>query len=372
MKHKVLIAWVLLTTCSLPAATAQKNAFRENRQLVQKLEMLIDSTMKQNNIPAISVGIVTDGVLAYARGFGVTDRGQNTPVDEHTLYQIGSDTKKFTAIIVTNLLSEGKLALQEPITTYLKSQLTDSARRKLSAITLEMLLHHTAGIPNREPSNKRKDGDAMTIEFSEDSLVRDLNVMKLDFIPGSNFAYSNFGFAIIGYICEKVTGHSYADLVKKYVTNKYNMPNTGVYLNAEQQNRIAWPYRKDNRMIKSTPWTMGKMTPAGGIYSNVRDVSNQMIAQISAYRHFSDNKQRAHPLILTDDKKEAHFGYGLAKVVDSIGVRYGHGGDLDGYASGYVFAPEENFGIILLTSSGGRWLARLEKQMLIEMMKSRR
>jgi CubicO group peptidase (beta-lactamase class C family) len=348
-----------------------------SQQVSEKLEndrivYWIDSTMKTNNIPSLSLGIVRQGVLSFTKGFGTVERGSAIKVDEHTLYQIGSDTKKFTAIIVNNLVAEGKLSLKEPITTYLVNQLTDSAKLKLSGITLEMLLRHTAGIPNREPSNKRKDGDPMTIEFSEDSMIRDLNVMKLDFAPNSNFAYSNFGFAIAGYISEKVTGLSYDHLVKKYVTDKYGMPNTGVYLDTEQEKRIAWPYRKDNRMIKSKPWTMGKMTPAGGIYSNVTDVSRQMIAQIKVYRNFDENKQKSHPLVLTDDKKEGHFGFGLAKVVDSIGVRYGHGGDLDGYASGYVFAPDENIGIILLTSSGGRWLARLEKQILAEMMNNRK
>jgi CubicO group peptidase (beta-lactamase class C family) len=354
-----------LIACSTSVANAQKHSL--DQPLTRRLEMIIDSTMKQNNIPAISVGVVKNDRLIYKGGFGVADREKNTPVNEHSLYQIGSDTKKFTAIVVKNLIMQGKLSLKEPITTYLGNVLTPESSEKLSTITLQMLLTHTAGVPYREPTNRRIDGDAMTIEYTEKDMIADLNSMKLDFQPGTKFNYSNFGYAIIGYICEKVTGHTYADLIKMYVTGKYHMLNTTISPTSRQSKLIAWPYRKDNRMIKSKPWVMGKMTPAGGIYSNVNDISQLMIKQMNAYQEFQENKRGNNPLIITNDIAEGHYGFGLVKTVDSIGVRYGHGGDLDGYASGYIFLPQKDLGLILLTSSGGRWLARLEKQLLTEL-----
>lgn len=354
-----------LIVCSISVANAQKASL--DKPLTRRLEMIIDSTMKRNNIPAISVGIVKNGRLVYAGGFGVADRVKNTPVNEHSLYQIGSDTKKITAIIVKNLIAQSKLSLEMPITAYLGNVLTPESSDKLSTITLQMLLTHTSGVPNREPSNRRVDGDPMTIEFTEKDLIADLNSMKLDFQPGTKFNYSNFGYAIIGYICERVTGQTYADLLKTYVTNKYHMLNTTISPTARQSKRIAWPYRKDNREVRSKPWAMGKMAPAGGIYSNVIDISRLMIKQMNAYQKFQESKRGDSPLILTKDIAEGHYGFGFVKTVDSIGIRYGHGGDLDGYASGYVFLPQKAVGLILLTSSGGRWLARLEKQIVNEL-----
>lgn len=354
-----------LIGCSISTANAQKASL--NKPLTRRLEMIVDSTMKQNNIPAISVGIVKNGRLVYAGGFGVADRVKNIPVNEHSLYQIGSDTKKFTAIIVENLIAQRKLSLEMPVTAYLGNVITPESSDKLSTITLQMLLTHTSGVPNRELSNRRVDGDPMTIEFTEKDLIADLNSMKLDFQPGTKFNYSNFGYAIIGYICERVTGQTYADLVKTFVTNKYHMRNTTISPTTRQSKRIAWPYRKDNRVIKSRPWTMGKMTPAGGIFSNVIDISRLMINQMKAYQEFQESKRVDSLLILTKDIAEGHYGFGLVKTVDSIGIRYGHGGDLDGYASGYVFLPQKAVGLILLTSSGGRWLGRLEKQLVTEL-----
>lgn len=330
---------------------------------------MIDSAMKRNNIPALSVGIIRDGRLNSTWGFGFLSRESPVKVDENSLYQICSDTKKFTAIIVMNLVAEKKLALTEPITSYLGSLLSAESKNKLAGITLENLLLHKSGIPNREPSDKRVDGDPMTIPFTEDEMNKDLNRLTLDFQPGSKFSYSNFGYAIAGYICEKIAGQSYDALVKKYITGKYGMPNTVIYPDKKQMLKVAMPYRKDNRNLQSLPWNMGKMTPAGGIYSNIKDLSMLMIAQMTAYRKYKSKGQQDSLLILTQNTSEGHYGFGLAKVIDEYGTHYGHGGDLDGYGSGYVFVPDRDLGLIMLTSSGGRWFAQLEKQIRIELSK---
>jgi CubicO group peptidase (beta-lactamase class C family) len=359
------VVLIFLLPAQVNAQERSENAENE------KLAFIIDSTMKANNIPSLVVGIVRYGKLSFTAGFGYEDRESSVSVDNNSLFQMGSDTKKFTAILVNNLVAEGKLRLNEPIPTYLKSHLTPGNQQKLAEVTIGKLLQHQAGIPNREPSNKRVDGDPMTIELTEDSMINDLNTMKLDFQPGTRFSYSNFGYAIAGYICEKVSGQSYAALIKKYITDKYQMPNTVIYLTPEQYKMIAWPYRKNNRNLKSKPWTMGKMTPAGGIYSNVNDISRLMIAQIQVYQNYAESKQKGDPLILTENKEEGHYGFGLARVSDSLGVHYGHGGDLDGYASGYVFVPDTGLGLILLCSSGGRWFARLEKQLLTQLINNK-
>lgn len=334
----------------------------------------IDSTLQSRNIPSLVIGIVSDDKLAWVEGFGHLNRESTVQVGANTLYQIGSDTKKFTAIIVNNLVSEGKLALDEPVITYLKDVVLKDSMQKLAGVTLRLLLLHKSGFPYREPTQRRIDGDPMLIEYTEQDIVNDLNSMKMDTVPGTKFNYSNFGYAVVGYICEKVSGQDYAALVKKYVADKYGMLNTTVFPDNEQSKLIAWPYRKDNRNIKSAPWKMGKMAPAGGVYSNITDISNLMIAQMKAYQKFNESVSKNDPLILTEklETSKAHYGFGLAKTVDTLGVRYGHGGELDGYASEYVFMPKEGLGIILLTSSGGRWFGELGKGIRIYLIQNRK
>lgn len=374
----VILGLFILVACKYSKKNINENipnpseeASSEDYRLVDWVRTTIDSTMSANNIPALSIGVVRDGELFYAEGYGVHERGNSKKVNENSIFQIGSDTKKFTAIIVRNLVSEGKLELAEPIVSYLPDALTAEAKENLNDITVKDLLLHKSGIPNRAPSNKRIDGDPMLIEYTEQDLIHDLNHLKLDFEPGTDFAYSNFGYVVVGFISELVSGQEYSTLVEKYITEKLGMDNTFIHPNDDQLSLIVTPYRKDDRNVKSAPWKMGKITPAGGVYSNITDLSKLMIAQIKAYKEFDSNGEIDNPLLLTENDgiEGSHYGFGLGKTVDEYGTRYGHGGDLDGFAGGYVFSPEHNAGLIMLTSSGGSWFGQLEKEIMIKLFK---
>jgi CubicO group peptidase (beta-lactamase class C family) len=373
----LIVFIILVFACKQNQRNAERHAWepksgeQQNDELIREIEKKIDSSMKINDIPALSIGIVQGGKLRYAKGFGVYERGRTEKVDENSIYQIASDTKKFTAIIARNLISEGKLTLDESIVPHLPNSVTTAAKEKLRKITVKDLLLHTSGIPNRAPSNKRIDGDPMLIAYTEQDLIYDLNHLELDFEPGTEFDYSNFGYAVMGFICELSSGQDYSTLLKKYITHKFGMENTFIFPNDKQLLLIVTPYRKDDRTVKTTPFKMGKITPAGGIYSNVTDLSKLMIAQIRAYREFNEGDKEDNMLILTesDGMEGSHYGFGLAKIIDSTGTRYGHGGDLDGYASGYLFSPQYNRGLIMLTSSGGSWFGQLEKEIRIKFFK---
>ena len=208
------------------------------------IEAVVDSTMKAENIPALSLGIVMDGKLVYAEGFGVQERDLNKPVDGETLYQIGSDTKKITAIIAKRLALEGQLDFNAPIVSYLDDLITNEAREKLKTITLKELLLHRSGVPYRAPTTRRIDGDPMLIPYSEKDLIHDLNTMNLAAEPGIAFGYSNFGYAIAGFICERASGKTYAMLVQKYVAEELGMTRTRVDPSDAEVQRMAIPYRE--------------------------------------------------------------------------------------------------------------------------------
>ena len=325
----------------------------------------IDSTLKANDVPALSIGIVRAGKVSLLAGFGWQDRSEKKRVSEKTLYQIASQTKMFTGLIVNNLATEGKLNVEDYMVKCLPNGLTHQTKDKLKNITIKDLLHHRAGFPSRAPSDRRVDGDPMVAEYTEQDLLTDLNALELESQPDPRFSYSNFGYAVVGYICEKASRQAYATLVKQYVARRYGLSNTVVYPTGEQLARVAWPYRKDDRAVKSAPWRMGKLTAAGGGYSTAEDLTAVMAEQLKAYRLY-EGKGSKSPLVVTEDTNTSwdncRYGFGFAKSIKPDDtVLYGHGGDLDGYASGYAFSPEKNMGLVLLTSSGGRWFGQLEK-----------
>lgn len=320
--------------------------------------------MLKNDIPALSVGIIHEGKVLLAKGYGVHRRGSTIKASENSIYQIASDTKKMTGIVAKHLAMEGKLDLDAPIVNILGEALKKDARERLKQITTRQLLQHTSGLPYRELTMKRKDGEPMTVPYTEEDLINDLNIVTLKSTPDATFGYSNFGYAVAGYVLEKASGVAYGDLLHNYIANTYGMPNTTTSLSTEQQQQLVTPYTKEDRTVPTKAFIMGKLTAAGGVYSTIEDLSQLMLQQLQAYRTYDVNAP-SNPLVLHKNpfEKKDGYGFGMGKKVFTTGIQLGHGGDMDGFASGYVFSPEHQSGVILLTSSGGSWVGELEKEL---------
>jgi len=340
-----------------------------SKELALWIEKKVDSVIQVNNIPAISVGVVKNGSVLFSKGFGVHNRNTKQPASEKSIFQIASDTKKMTGIIVNNLIDEGKLKLDDPIIKFIGNQLNNNAKAKLKNITVEHLLRHKSGLPYREPTTKRRDGEPMLIPYTEKDLLNDLNNVELQSEPGIKFNYSNFAYALAGYICEKASGKKYSELILTYISKAYKMPNTTISLSEQQKTQLVTPYLKTDRNTETQGFKMGKLSAAGGVYSTIEDLTTLMINQISAYSKNNENNKIKNPLVLNENLSDRtdDYGLGLGKKVFETGTQYGHGGDLDGFASAYLFSPEYRVGVILLTSSGGQWVGELEKELFYKM-----
>lgn len=359
MKNNLFYLFLILTLTSC-------NFFSEEpKSITGKVE----KALKENDIPSLSIGIFRNGKIVLIKGFGRKSRTDSTKVDENSIYQIASQSKTFTGIIVNNLIQEGKLNLNKSITTYLPNKITENSRNRLEKIKLKYLMNHTSGIPSDACSvyNQRTEGEAWLKGYSKNKLITDINNIKLEFEPGSQFQYSNSGYAIVGLICENVSGLKYKELLKKYVTDKYDLKNTVVDLNNQQKKMLVTPYKKDKRKIATKPSLMGMATPASAVFSNANDLTKLISNQINAYRLYEE-EEKQNPLILTTHTSEINeglqYGFGLIKETKKDNVKYGHGGDADGFACEYFLNPKENIGVVILTSSGGNWVGELANKIL--------
>ncbi len=338
-------------------------------QAQDSIEKKVKIVMEENNIPSLSIGIVKNGDIVFLKGFGVKSRKDSTEVIGNSIFQIASQSKMFTGIIVNNLIQEGKLDINEPITTYFSNKITDENKKRLKKIKLINLLNHTAGLSRDGFSvyRNRIEGEAWRKGYSKAELVDDINKIEIEFEPGSKFQYSNSDYAVVGYICENVSGLNYEELLRKYITDRYNLKNTVVNLNEKQEKMLVTPYKKSERNIATKSSIMGMATPASAIYSNAVDLSNILSDQINSYR-LNEEKETQSPLILTKQTSEMNeglqYGFGLIKETKGDNIKYGHGGDADGFACEYFFNPTENIGVVILTSSGGRWVGELANEIL--------
>jgi CubicO group peptidase (beta-lactamase class C family) len=178
------------------------------------IDAYVERALKTFDSPGLSVAVVKDGKMVFAKGYGVRRLGQPARVDERTLFQIGSTTKAFTAAALATLVDEGKLAWDEPVRTYLPwFQMYDPYVSK--EITTRDLLSHRSGLGLGE-------GDLLM--FPESDYSRRELVSRMKFMPPvssfrSRWAYCNLCFLAASELIPAQGGQSWEDYVKALLSN---------------------------------------------------------------------------------------------------------------------------------------------------------
>lgn len=232
-----------------------------------ELSSTIKELMKELSIPGVAVGVYNGGDVS-SQGYGVTNVDHPLPVDDDTLFQIGSITKTFVGTMTLMLVEEGKLDLDEPIRTYLpdfKVQDEEAA----SKATLRHLFTHTAGwVGDWFPSGIDHGPDA--VEHYVKTMVDDPQDTPL----GEYLSYNNAGYNLAGRILESVTGKVFSDLLKEMIFEPLDMKDTYILPWEMMTKRFVSghsPGEKGAEVID--PWFIGRASgPAGGIVSSVKDM----------------------------------------------------------------------------------------------------
>jgi len=185
--------------------------------------------MRTYAIPGGAVAVMRDGKLIYARGFGYADVENKTPVQPDALFRIASVSKTLTSAAIMKLVEEGKLRLDDrvaPLIAYLTPAPGATVDPRWDEITIRHLLNHTGGWDRTKPDGGFDPIDRPAIAAaavnapapaSSETLIRYMKGMPLDFNPGQKFAYSNFGYIILGRVIERLTGMRYEEYVRARV-----------------------------------------------------------------------------------------------------------------------------------------------------------
>jgi N-acyl-D-amino-acid deacylase len=196
---------------------------------MESFDRIISDLMKKHNVPGGAVSVVKDGKLVYARGFGYADVENKTAVQPDALFRIASVSKPITAAAIMKLVEEGKLKLDDrvaPFIAHLAPAPGATVDPRWEQITIRHLLNHTGGWDRNKPNGGFDPIDRPAIAAaavnapapaSAETLVRYMKGMPLDFDPGEKFAYSNFGYIVLGRVIERASGMPYAEYVRARV-----------------------------------------------------------------------------------------------------------------------------------------------------------
>jgi len=294
-------AALLLTPTLLPAQVLVSGA---PVPALGAFDNTVIGLMSKWSIPGAALAITYNGRLVFAHGYGLGDVEDNQPVQPDSLFRIASITKPFTAAATLNLIEQGMLQLNTPAFSIL-SDLTPppgaTVDPRLSQITIQQLLAHTGGWDRDiagDPPFAFLDTAAQTFNAdppaTPDLLIRYMMGQPLQHDPGTTYAYSNFGYIVLGAIIQRVSGQSYADYVTKFVMNPagiYRMQPGASLLSGRLPDEVKYYDYPGAPLVGSAFPPLGALVPVvyGGFSTELMLANGGWIADTMDLLRFADN-----------------------------------------------------------------------------------
>ena len=295
------------------------------------LEMLseIDQIVRQEidlQGPGVAVAVVKDGKPVHIEGYGIANLEWNCPIRPDTVFRLASITKQFTATAIMLLESQGKLHLDDSITTYLPDYPTHAR-----TITITHLLNHTSGIRSITSLDNFL-RDIAKKDMSPGDLLAYFKDLPLEFEPGTRFLYNNSGYHLLGLIIEKIAEMSYEQFIQQHVFQPLEMNHSYYMHNETIIPRRASGYAKTKQGYRQAEY-LNMMIPyaAGSLGSTVEDLIRWDAGLREERLLDAATQERMYTPVQLSDGRTEEYGFGF-RVTSYEGHRLiGHGGGIHGF-----------------------------------------
>lgn len=338
-----------------------------------EIDQLVENALEKFTVAGIAVAVVKDGRIVHQKGYGIKSIETKEKVDENTNFAIASNTKAFTTAALALLVEEGKLSWQDKVIDHIPEFKMYNAY-VTGNFNIQDLLTHRSGLGLGI-------GDLMIFPDGADFTTNDILSSFQYFKPQSafrtKFDYDNLLYIVAGEVIARVSGMSWERFIETRIMEPLDMDNSySAFTYIPDKSNLAAPHLNVNgdlTIIQSEEFDPEKMNgAAGGIYSNVNDLSNWMLMHLNKGKYgtdlenelFSEQSQREmwkiHTILNPDrnPRYNSHFkGYGLGWGLTDIkgNMSVSHTGGLSGMLSKTIMIPDLNLGVVVLTntSSGG-------------------
>jgi len=366
--RKVLLALSILALSCAPlfaqgkkkSAAASPVASTDPAEKLRGIDDLAAKAMDEWKVPGVAIGVVKDGKLIYAKGYGYRDIEQKLPVTPDTLFAIGSITKSFTSLTFSMLNDDGKVDWDKPVHEVLP-EFVMADPVATDHVTPRDLLSHRTGLP-------RHDLTWYASDFSRPDLVNRVRYLKLSKDLRTTFQYNNLMMMTVGYLEGKVTGLGWEGTVRSRIFEPLGMTHSNFAVSdmAKSDNHaLAYAWRKD--AVKLVPYhNIDSIGPAGSINSSINDMSRYLTFQLGdgtwqGKRLVSESNLRmmhgpqtavADPPAPFAFPELGHGAYGFAWVVTSYRGHnlVWHNGGIDGFYALLSMLPDDHLGVVVLTN----------------------
>lgn len=369
---------VLLLLCSALPAEGQRSRWDD---AITRFSAAIAADVADDGVGGISAGVMVDGDLVWADGWGLADRETRELMLPSTVSRTGSISKSVTAVLMMMLVDEGVIELDDPVSRYLPE--IDGLRDRRNGsedVTFRHLASHTAGLV-REP--EWPESVVGPIKEWESRILQSIPRTAFDSIPGARYQYSNIGFGMLGLALSRAAERPFIDLVEEKIFVPLGMTGSSFIVEGgELEPRLAQGYAvRDGTVSGEAPARehagRGYKVPNGGVYSTVADLGRFLgaIAGVPGLRILDESSRAEMVRIQTPEDPQRGYGLGFTLAIDDDGNRLvAHGGSVAGYNAYMVVDPDHRVGVVLLRNyTGGTTnLGRVAQSLLEDLRTSRR
>ena len=326
-----------------------------------KIDDYVSVQIRRLHIPGLSLAIVRDGRITKAQGYGLANIELKARATKETVYEIGSNTKQFTAAAIMMLVEDGKVHLEDAITKYFPE-----APEAWHGITIRHLLTHTSGIQNHVAVPHWLDVFRTNLVFEtappRGELLRMFFKLPLEFQPSETWAYDNTGYYLLGIVIEKASGKSYWQFLDERIFKPLGMNTTR---NTDPQPIVpnrASGYEWKNDHFENRPILLPAIAfSAGSLLSSVEDMAKWDAALSNEKLVRKSSLDQMWTAAITNNGTDAPFNYGFGWFVDSYhGHRLvQHSGGTPGFSSVIYRFIDDKLTIIVLTNHSDRIVDQL-------------
>jgi CubicO group peptidase (beta-lactamase class C family) len=293
------------------------------------------------------VGIINDAGRRDYFCHGTVGLDDDSPVNEHSIYEIGSISKVFTCTALAEMVLQKTLSLDDPVEKHLPSGVTMPSRSGME-ITLKHLANHTSALP-RMPSNfKMSDPNNPYANYTVQHMYDFLSQCTLKRDIGSKYEYSNLGMGLLGHILGLKAGMSYEALIVERISKALGMESTVITLTPAQERKLAKPHNAKGEVYL---WDLPAMAGAGAIRSSADDMLTFLYANMGLMKsNLLPAMQIAHETTTETGSKGMTVGLGW-HIRDNGKTRIvWHNGGTGGFRTFAGFVKETKMGVVVLSN----------------------
>ncbi len=313
----------------------------------------ISGMMDKLNIPGVSVAVINDGRIEWVKSYGLKEVGGES-LDEETLFQAGSVSKPVVAMAALSLVEEGKLDLDTDINTYLKSwKVPENEFTKEEKVTLRRLLSHTAGISSFDVDDGAAIGNVPTLlQILKGENPVETDPVTVDMVPGSQWRYSNEGYAIVQQLLIDVEEKSFPEILRERVLEPLGMKHSTFEqpLSPEKLEKAASGHIGDGEPVEGKGWIYANMG-AGGLWATPSDLAKFLI---EIQKSFSGESNKVLSKKMTETMltvQTGSSGLGLGITGEGEAKSFGHSGHNRGFLCRIKAFVHNGRGVVIMANS---------------------